>query len=122
MAEIGEACRQRKCGVVDEDVDPSEAFERAARDLIGDAVRRDISGHGEGALADFLRQRLGALAVPDVYGDRGTALVQARCSSSPEAAPRTGDEGNAPRKISVFHAENCSPSLSSAPVRHVLVD
>jgi hypothetical protein len=48
--------------------------------------------------------------------------VQARCGSSSEAAPRTGDDGNAPRKISVFHAENCSPSLSSVSVRQVIVD
>jgi hypothetical protein len=32
--------------------------------------------------------------------------VQARCSSPSEAAPRTGDDGDAPRKISVFHPEN----------------
>src|SRR5438093_9054528 len=105
MAEIGEACRQRKRGVVDEDVDSSEAFERAARDLIGDAVRRDVARHGEGALADFLRQRLGALAVADVHRDRGAALVQARYDSPSETAPRTGDDGDAPHKISVFHPE-----------------
>src|SRR5207247_11357203 len=103
----GEACRQRQCRVVDEDVDSSEAFERAARDLVGDAVCRDVARHGEGALADFLRQRLGALAVADVHRDRGAALVQARCDSPSEAAPRTGDDGDAPRKISVFHPENC---------------
>jgi hypothetical protein len=32
--------------------------------------------------------------------------VQARCGSPSEAAPRTGDDGDAPRKISVFHPEN----------------
>jgi hypothetical protein len=116
--EIGEACRHRERGVVDQDVDPSEAFERAARDLVGDAVRRDVSRHGEGALADFLRQRLGALMVADVHCDRGSALVQARCGSPSEAAPRTGDDGDASRKISVFHPENyltvpglCAPAL-----------
>jgi hypothetical protein len=70
-----------------------------------------------GALADFLRQRLGTLAIADVHRDRGAALVQARCRSPSEAAPRTGDDGDAPRKISVFHQENCSPCLSSAHVR-----
>jgi hypothetical protein len=104
--EIGEACRQRKRGVIDEDVDPPEAFERAARDLVGNAVRRDVSRHGEGALADFLRQHLGSLAVADVHRDRGAALVQARCGSPSEAAPRTGDDGDAPRKISVLYPEN----------------
>ena len=63
-------------------------------------------GYGEGALADFLRQRLGPLAVADVHRDRGAALVQARCGSPSEAAPRTGDDGDATRKISVFHPEN----------------
>ena len=104
--EIGEACRQRKRGIVDEDVDPSEAFERAARDLVGDAVRRDVARNGEGALANFLRQCLGALTVADVHRDRGAALVQARCGSPSQAAPRAGDDGDAPRKISVFHPEN----------------
>jgi hypothetical protein len=55
--EIGEACRQRKRGVVDEDVDSSEAFERAERDLVGDAVRRDVARHREGALRQPVRGR-----------------------------------------------------------------
>jgi hypothetical protein len=104
--EIGEACRLRKRGVVNQDVDPSEPFERAARDLVGDAVRRDVARHGEGALADFLRQRLGALAVANVDRDRGAALMQTRCGSASEAAPRTGDNGDAPRKIRIFHPKN----------------
>jgi hypothetical protein len=33
--------------------------------------------------------------------------VQARRGSPSEAAPRTGHDGDAPRKISVFHQENC---------------
>ena len=44
------------------------------------------------------------------------ALVQTRCGSPSEAAPRTSDDGDAPCKISVSHAENCSPCLSSAHV------
>ena len=104
--EIGEACRQRKRGIVDEDVDPPEAFERASCDLVRDAVYRDVTGHGEGALASLLRHRLGALAVADVHRDRGAALVQARCGSPSQPAPRTGDNGNAPSKISVFHQYN----------------
>src|SRR5262249_29992065 len=70
--------------------------------------------HGEGALADFFGQRLGAFAVADVRRDRGAALVQARCGSPSEAAPRTGHDGHAPSKISVFHPENCLQALSSA--------
>src|SRR4029077_20033900 len=89
------------------DIDESEAFERAGRDLVGDAVRRDVARHGEGALADFLRHRLSARAVADVHPDRGSALVQTRCGSPSEAAPRTGNNGDAPGKISVFHRENC---------------
>src|SRR5437868_648687 len=88
------------------DVDPPEAFERAARDLVGDAVCRDVARHSEGALADFLRQCLGAFAVADVHGDRGAALMQTRCGSPSEAAPRTGDNGDAPSKMSLFHPEN----------------
>jgi hypothetical protein len=107
--EIGQTRRQRKRGVIYQDVDPSEVFERVACDLIGNAVRRDVAGHGESALADFLRQRLGALAVPDVHRNRGTALVQTRRGSPPEAAPRTGNNGDASRKISFSHAENCLP-------------
>ena len=42
------------------------------------AVSGDIARHGESALADFLRQRLSALAVADVHSDRGAALMQAR--------------------------------------------
>src|SRR5262249_2977276 len=105
--EIGEACRQRKRSVVDEDIDSSEAFERAPRDLVGNVVLRDVARHGEGALADFLRQRLGALAGADVNGDRRAALVQARCSSPSEAAPRTCHDGDAPSEISVFHQKSC---------------
>jgi hypothetical protein len=33
--------------------------------------------------------------------------VQARRGGSSEAAPRTGNYGDAPCKISVFHPENC---------------
>ena len=62
---------------------------------------------GEGAVADFLCQPLCPLAVADVHRDRGAALVQARCGSPSEAAPRTGYDGDASRKISVFHQENC---------------
>ena len=89
--EIGEACRQRKRGVVDEDVDPSEAFERAARDLVGNAVRRDVARHGERALADFLRQRLGALAVADVHRDQAPRSCRraAAARPSPRHAPVT---------------------------------
>src|SRR6476661_10682105 len=112
--EIGEACRQRKRGVVDEDVDPSEACERAARDLLGKAVRRDVARHSEGPLADFLRQRLGALPVADVHRDQGPALVQARCGSPSEAAPGTGDYSDASRKISVFHLESQDPIVADA--------
>src|SRR4029450_9166116 len=75
------------------------------------AFRRDVARHGESALADFPRQRLSALAVAHVHRDRGAALVQARCGSLSEAAPRTSDDGDAPCKISVFHRS--SPFLSS---------
>src|SRR5207237_8249116 len=111
--EIAETCRQRKRGVIYQDVDPSEAFERAARDLVGGTVRRNVARHGEGALAYFLRQRLRAFAVADVHRDRGAALVQARCGSPSEAAPRTRNDGDAPRKISVFHPENFVPEFSA---------
>src|SRR6478736_5590889 len=112
--EIGEACRQRKRGVVDEDVDPSEACERAARDLLGDAVRRDVARHSKGPLADFLRQRLGALPVADVHRDQGAALVQARGRSPSEATPGTGDYSDASRKISVFHLGSQDPIVADA--------
>src|SRR5262249_25028597 len=99
--------RQRERSVIYQNVDPSEAFEGASRDLVRDAVRRDVARHGEGTLADFFRQRLGALAVADIHRDRGAALVQARCGSSSKAAPRTCDDRDAPRKIGVFHQKNC---------------
>src|SRR4029434_4990837 len=86
---------------------PTKAFERAPRDPAGSPVRRDVARHGEGTLAHFLRQRLGAFAGAGVHHDPGGPLVEARCGSSSEAAPRTGNYGDAPCKISVFHPENC---------------
>src|SRR4029077_17529707 len=97
--DIGESGRQRKRGVVDEDVDPSEAFERAARGLVGNALRRNVARHGESARANFIPQRLSALAVADVHRNGGAALVQACCGSPSKTAPRTGDDGDTPCKI-----------------------
>jgi hypothetical protein len=34
--------------------------------------------------------------------------MQPFCGSPSEAAPRTGDDSDASRKISLFHQENCS--------------
>jgi len=85
-----------------------------ARDLVRDAGRRDVSRHSEGALADFLRQRLGALPVADVHRDQGAALVQARRGSPSEAAPGAGDYSDASRKISVFHLGSQDPIVADA--------
>ena len=54
-------------------------LDRTPRDFVGHAVSRDVTRDGEGALADFLRQRLGAFAVADVYCDGGAAFVEACC-------------------------------------------
>src|SRR5438874_4996360 len=59
----GKRVDHRKRRVIYQDVDPSEASERSTRDLVEDAVCHDASRHGQGALADFLRRRRGALAV-----------------------------------------------------------
>src|SRR6185369_10326008 len=105
-AEIGKPSRQRKRGVVYENVDPSKTFERTLRNVIRNAFRGDIARHCEGALADLLRQRLSALTIANIHCDRCTALVQTRCGSPSKATPCAGDDGNSIRKVTVFHQEN----------------
>ena len=84
---------------------PGRTVRASASDLVRDAIRRDVSRHREGALADS-STRLGARTVADIHRDRRAALIEARCGGASQAAPRAGDDGDAPRKITVFHPEN----------------
>jgi len=96
----------------------------ANEELVGEALapfRCDVPRHRQGALAYFLRQRLGAFAFAHVHRNRGAALVQTRCGRPSQAAPRTGNDGNASRKIGVFHQENVSQYASSRAFTSVAI-
>src|SRR4029078_13345399 len=75
-AKIGKPSRQRKRGVVYENVDPSKTFDRTLRKVIRNTFRGEMAWNCEGALADLLRQRLSALTIANIHGDRCAALVQ----------------------------------------------
>jgi len=77
-AEIGKPSRQRKRGVVYENVDPSKTFERTLRNVIRNAFRGDIAGHCEGALAnaDWLYEGdVFYAALPDASGGCPGSMV-----------------------------------------------
>jgi hypothetical protein len=78
-------------------------------------------GTAESAGANFIRQRLGAVAVADVHRNGGAALVQACYDSPAQTAPRTRNDGDTPCKISVFHPKNFSPCLNSAHVPNAAI-
>src|SRR6185295_11123048 len=90
--QIVEARRAREGGVVDDDVDATEALEGAPHYLLSNAGGGDIARHRQGALADRCRQRLGTLAVAHIHRHRCAALVEALRGGAADTAPGASND------------------------------
>ena len=94
---------QWQCGIVDQDVDPPEAIEGATSNLLQHTADRQIALDCERTFTDFVRDRLGPLAITHVHCNRRAALVKSRSHRTPQAPRGAGDDRHATPEVILVH-------------------
>src|ERR1043165_7309822 len=111
--ELLESRRARERGVVDENVDAAEAVERGPYYPLGDSVRGKVAWHCERPRTNRFRGRFRAIAVANVYRDRGSKLMQTSGGGESETPGGPCDDGDAIGEVGWHAADKLSQPAHS---------
>ena len=99
-------------GVVDEDIDPAEPFDRLPNDVIGDTIRSQITGNRQRPVSERCNDGIRAPLIASIHRYTGPPRVEALGRRTPESTRSTGDEHDAPGEVGLTDGDVAQLGLS----------